>query len=261
MRKLLSRISFISDWIRDYFNLIDSEEKIINDSEKYWNNESKKELKQYSHWRGQGVFIDDSRWVSIGLQHLEMYKEFACLENFNKSLERVIEWGCGGGANAIYFAKIARDYYGVDISNDSLDECKKQLSKEGLENFQPILIEASKPESVCELISETCDLFLSTYVFELIPSQEYGIKLLKIAYQLLKNNGMALIQIKYSTEAPHTQSKKRDYNKNMTSMTTYSIEQFWTLAEECGFKPQAIKLVPKQPLVDDERYAYFFLLK
>jgi ubiquinone/menaquinone biosynthesis C-methylase UbiE len=261
IKKVLSPVRFIYYWSRNVLNLVDPEEKIIKDSENYWNDQSKKVLKQYSHWRGQGVFVDDLRWLSIGLEHLEMYQQFARLANCNQTLTRVVEWGCGGGANAIHFAKIAQEYYGIDISKDSLDECQKQLSTEGLTNFKPILIEALKPEAVCDLISESCDLFLSTYVFELIPSQEYGNKILKIAYQLLKENGIALIQIKYSTQSPYTLSKKWNYNENLTSMTTYPIEQFWSLSEECGFKPQAIKLVPKQPLVDDERYAYFCLLK
>lgn len=261
IKKLLSPSSYTYDSLRNYLNLIDSEEKLIKDSEKYWNDPSQKVLKQYSHWRGQGVFADDRRWLSIGLQNLDIYQQFARLENCNNSLSRIVEWGCGGGANAIHFAKIAKEYYGVEISNDSLEECQKQLATEGLTNFKPILIEASKPESVCDLISDSCDLFLSTYVFELLPSQEYGIKILKIAYQLLKEKGMALIQIKYSTRSSNTQSKRWDYHKNLTSMTTYPIEEFWSLAEECGFKPQAIKLVPIAALVDDERYAYFCLLK
>jgi ubiquinone/menaquinone biosynthesis C-methylase UbiE len=261
MKKNLLFIYSIYYWFRNKLNLVEAEEKLIKDSEVYWNDKSKKVLKQFSHWREQGIFVDDARWLALGLQHLDMYKQFAHLTNFNDSLDRIIEWGCGGGANAVHFAKITQEYYGVDISNDNLDECKKQLLTEGLENFQPILIEASKPELVSNMIAETCDLFLSTYVFELLPSQEYGIKILKIAYQLLKTNGMALIQIKYSTGLSNTKSKKWNYNRNMTSMTTYPIEYFWALAEECGFKPQAIKLIPKQPLVEDKRYAYFCLLK
>ncbi len=44
-------------------------------------------------------------------------------------------------------------------------------------------------------------------------------------------------------------------------MTTYRLDDFWEIAKQCGFKPHAIHLVPKQPLVQDERYAYFFLVR
>ena len=34
-------------------------------------------------------------------------------------------------------------------------------------------------------------------------------------------------------------------------MTTYRIDRFWTLATECGFRPEVVHLVPRNEL--DER--------
>lgn len=42
-------------------------------------------------------------------------------------------------------------------------------------------------------------------------------------------------------------------------MTTCPILFFWQLAENSGFTPQMIHLVPRNQL--DERYAYFLLSK
>jgi hypothetical protein len=42
-------------------------------------------------------------------------------------------------------------------------------------------------------------------------------------------------------------------------MTTFRIEAFWQLAERVGFRPLVVVLQPEQPLVHDERYAYFLL--
>ena len=42
-------------------------------------------------------------------------------------------------------------------------------------------------------------------------------------------------------------------------MTSYRIDEFWQLAATCGLAPQAVSLMPRQPLVGDERYAYFAL--
>jgi len=44
-------------------------------------------------------------------------------------------------------------------------------------------------------------------------------------------------------------------------MTTYQLPEFWEAAKACGFIPHAMSLMPKQPLINDERYAYVFLVK
>ena len=68
----------------------------------------------------------------------------------------------------------------------------------GLNNFRPILVGAKNPEVALAEMPGPCDLFLSTYVFELIPYPEYGVRLLKIARNMLAPAGIAVIQIKYS---------------------------------------------------------------
>lgn len=80
-----------------------------------------------------------------------------------------------------------------------------------------------------------------------------------IAHRLLRPGGVALIQIKYETKESRTKPRRWGYRANLANMTTYPIDRFWELAAEVGFKPKALKLQPKQPLVNDERYAYFLL--
>jgi hypothetical protein len=72
------------------------------------------------------------------------------------------------------------------------------MAAEGLRNFTEILIDASNPEASLARIKAPCDLFLSTYVFELLPCPEYGLRVLKIAHDLLAPDGMAIVQVKYS---------------------------------------------------------------
>ena len=70
---------------------------------------------------------------------------------------------------------------------------------------------------------------------------------------LLAPGGPVLIQINT------TRARRRAYRTGLASMTTDPIASFRELAMECGLKPEAIELVPKNEL--DERYAYFFLSK
>lgn len=235
-----------------------TEQKIAGDSQRYWSNAGESDFRSNSHWRGKDGLSDET-WLELGKIHMRLFDEFIELTSLVKPLERIVEWGCGGGSNAVQFCKAAHQFVGVDVSQPTLDECGKNLRDTGYDNFLPVLVDVARPEAAIELITGPCDLFLCTYVFELIPSPEYGRRLLVIAHRLLRPGGVALIQIKYETKESRTKARRWGYRANLANMTTYPIDRFWELAAEVGFKPKALTLQPKQPLVNDERYAYFLL--
>ena len=170
--------------------------------------------------------------------------------------------GCGGGAAAVVLAPGTEEYCGVDISAASLKECERQIALHGLKNFRPLLIDASDPESaVRQLGRGTCDLFFSAYVLELVPTPEYGLRLLKIASELSTTGGLAIIQIKYDDGDLITASRRWSYGRNLAWNATYRIADFWRAAQTCDLVPKAISLVPDDPITDDRNYAWFALLK
>jgi len=57
-------------------------------------------------------------------------KEFAQFENY--SGKRVLEIGCGIGADAVEFARAGADYVGIDISEKSLELAKQRFDVYGL---------------------------------------------------------------------------------------------------------------------------------
>jgi SAM-dependent methyltransferase len=248
-------------FVRQIAGFSQSENKLIGDSQDYWNNLTNQYYKQHSHWRGDGRFADDYDWLALGQEHLRLYQEFVRALDLKHSPRRILEWGCGGGLNAVLFGNQADAYYGVDISLASLQECSRQMIGAEAHNFVPVLIDASDPEAALAQIKGGCDLFLSTYVFELLPTPGYGIRVLKIAYELLAPGGIAFIQIKYSENSWRTRSRRWGYSRNLAWNTTYRIEEFWLATAKCGFIPKMVTLVPKQPLVSDRNYAYFLLLK
>lgn len=235
-----------------------SEDAVARDSARYWSGEADERFRSNSHWREGGVISEDA-WLEIGRRHLELFGRFADMIGFDRPAKRVVEWGCGGGANAVHFARGADRFVGVDVSQASLDECGRQLDREGLgDRWQPVLADVEDPEAAAALI-EPCDLFLCVYVFELIPGADYAERLLTIARDLLRPGGMALVQIKYATDDWRTRPRRWAYKLNLANTTTFRIEDFWELAESRGLTPQAVTLVPEDPLVGDERYAYFLL--
>jgi SAM-dependent methyltransferase len=237
----------------------DSDAKIAADAQGYWRTAQDDLWRCDSHWRDASVFQGRDVWDRIGRQQLALFERGARTVQFDRPLDRVVDWGCGGGSTAVHFAPKAGRYIGVDVSADSLAECGKQIGEVCDTPFQPVRIEVSDPEAALAEISGPADLFLSFYVFELIPTPEYGARILHVAEQVLAPGGIALIQVKYRTGSWRTLPRGRDYTSGLANMTTYRIEEFWTLAHDCGLQPETVTLEPKNPL--DERYAYFLLSK
>jgi hypothetical protein len=241
-----------------------SEDELLATSQRYWNEGDIDgiDLKDYSHWEGSGPWQDREKWLALGRVHFEMYKTLCLVTGTNRPPKRMIEWGSGGGANAIHFVKEVDHFCGVEIAQASLDECRRVLREAAYESFEPILISASEPEQVLGLAQGAYDFFLSTYVFELIPSKSYGERVCRIAYELLKPGGLGLIQIRYDDGSERSKQKHADYFRHSSRFTSYRVEEFWILLHEIGFHPQSVFLVPNrvEPFSGD-LYAYFSFVK
>ncbi|MEV5978429.1 class I SAM-dependent methyltransferase [Streptomyces sp. NPDC052114] len=239
--------------------LSQSESKISSDAQQYWARPGGRAWEKDSHWRAAPGFDSTDLWSRVGEPHLELFDKGARMVDFCRPWDRVVEWGCGGGANAVHFAPRAEEFVGVDISTETLDECAKQVAAVCATPFRPVRIDVAKPEAALRQINGPCDIFLCFYVFELIPTPEYGERVLRIAHSMLAPGGLALIQVKYDDGRWLTKSRRRFRPSALADLTTYPIASFWTLAARCGFTPEMIHLVPKNEL--DERYAYFLLGK
>jgi len=241
------------------FGMKQPEARISADSQDYWRRPAGATWQANSHWQDSPAFSENDLWQKIGHEHLELFEAGARMADFTRPWNRVLEWGCGGGANAVHFAPRADEFIGVDISEETLRECDKQLTDVCDTPFKAVAIDVADPEAAVDQVAGWCDIFLSFYVFELIPTPEYGERLLRIAHELLAPGGLALIQIKYATGRWRTKPRRRSYRSGLAEMTTYPIDSFWETAARCGLTPKAVHLVPKNEL--DERYAYFFLSK
>jgi SAM-dependent methyltransferase len=233
--------------------LSQSTDRLMVDSRTYWTSGQGAEWTADSHWH-KG--LADGDWRAIGQEHWALWEMFARAVGAADPLGRIVDWGCGGGANAVAFAPNCAEYVGADIVPATVQECKRQVALECETPFSGVVIDAIQPEISAQDIPK-CDLFICFYVMELVPTPEYGLRILKIAAKLLQPGKYAMIQIKYRT-GWRTASRRRRYKASTAaSMTTYGIEEFWNAAAECGLRPQLIHLVPQNAI--DERYAYFLL--
>ena len=233
-----------------------SKKILFRDAEDYWNKSTQNGLvRDMSHWRGEGRFEDEIKWNQIGREHLDMVKDLCLLAQRTTPISSMVEWGPGGGANAIWFCREVEKFYGVDISEANLEECERQIKANHLDGFSQRLVEIDDPEKCLDTLDSPVDLFLSTAVYQHFPSKSYGKRITGIAKKLLAKDGIALIQIRYDDGSVKFKPKTRNYKKSFVTFTSFAIHEFWEDVTSLGFTPLAVKLIPSV------NYAYFFLKK
>ena len=198
-------------------------------------------------------------WDLIGEAHYDLFLDFAKAVDAGPAPGRVLEWGAGGGANAVVFAPHAGEFIAVDVSQTVLEECGRQVAAVCDTTFTPVVVPVDRPEAASEMIVGQVDVFLCFYVIELLPSRQHARRVMQEAARLLRQGGLAVVQVKYQTRSRFTRSRTWAYRRGVASMTSFPIEDFWLLASESGFTPHSIKLIPRNHL--DERYAYYFLMR
>ena len=109
-RRLREARAAIEARLRQATGLTEPEEKLIGDAQTFWNNPSSRTYAQDSHWRGGGRFADESKWLAMGREHLDFFRSCARLVKVRQPMARIVEWGCGGGMNAIHFAPLAAEF-------------------------------------------------------------------------------------------------------------------------------------------------------
>jgi len=236
-----------------------SEERLAHDARSYWTGAVHEPgWRGNSHFRDAQVF-EQVDWSSVGTDHWELFDRLARTALPGAPLDRVVEWGCGGGSNAVAFAPHCREFVGVDVNQESLLECARQLDTVGGATFTGVEADLLNPEDAVARVGQA-DLFLCLYVLELVPSPDYGLRLMRIAREVLKDGGLAFVQIKYQTTDWRTASRRHRYREAVAaSMTSYPIDVFWTQMTGLGLTPEAVHLVPENNL--DHRYAYYLLRK
>jgi hypothetical protein len=249
--------------LRQTLGLAQSEQRLARDAQAYWSDTDNAIVPEYAHWRGAGVFADEQRWLAIGAAQIALFDRLAPAAGLPRHFDRVIEWGCGGGANAVHFMPRARTLVGVDIAPATLGECARQM--EGLgraADFQPVQIDVARPEMVLDKVApSSCDLFYSLHVFELLPGTDYVHRLLRLAHVLLRDGGAAFIQLRFDRGAVRTAARRWSYANNLTSTANMRAEAFWDAALAAGLAPQAAYFLPFQAINNQTNYLYVLMTK
>jgi SAM-dependent methyltransferase len=228
----------------------------VADAGQFWKDDQAPIWASDSHWRSG---LGEEAFTEVGQDHLAMFETMARALNKTAPYGVVIEWGCGGGANAVAFAPKATAFLAADISAASLAECERQVHAACATPTEQILIDIEDPEQAVAGRENSCDVFLCVYVLECTAGREEALRIMRIAERLLVPGGVAFVQVKYRTASPLTRGFGRNYRQNMANMTTFGIDEFWLCADDFGLVPRLVTLVPRTRL--DRRYAYYALTK
>ena len=232
-------------------------ERIAHQAARYWQTPTEGLWESNSHWRDA---VGDETWHEVGDDHWAIFQTFSSALGSSSGPGTVIEWGCGGGANAVAFAPHATRFIGADISEESLVECERQVHAVCATPVETRCVDPSEPELAARGLEGQCSTFLCLYVIEVTTGPAEVKRILGIAERILISGGIAFVQMKYHTSDRRTRGRPGvRYARNLSLTTTFTIEDFWELTQACGLEPKLITLVPQNRL--DVRYAYYALVK
>ena len=223
--------------IREYFH--EDPETVAGS---YWQLSARDErVRDQAHWCGV-LRWPRERWMEYGdfyvayaLKLLERFSGRAFLDDLGR--KTALEWGCGGGANVRCLCKAFARVYGLDISKDTLTACARQMKDDGIANFSPVRIPVEDPQAVLSFVpSESVDFILSIAVFQHFPSKAYAQRVLHAIAALLKEDGRALIQVRYFDGSEKYRQKDGDYARNVITMTSFTFEEFSRQLRQAGLK-------------------------
>jgi predicted TPR repeat methyltransferase len=226
---------------------------------RFWNDLSRPQLAHEAHWRGHGPFADDALWLKLGQGHKALLHRVLAATGQTVQHQQVVEWGCGGGMNAVHFARGAHTYWGVDIAQTSLDECARQMQQAGLPGFKPVLVDVNDPRAALRHITTPCDLFVCTYVMELMPTESHALEVLGLAYELLAPGAHALVQIRTTDGALASRSRPWDYGMNVAHNVRFRVADFSAACEALGFRVLGVESQATVPELQESDYAFFVL--
>lgn len=232
-----------------------SPRRLAEQAAAYWSDTAAPRWAADSHWEsGLG-----EKWASVGPAQVAITRTLLAALGRDIPEGRVLEWGCGGGANAVILAPLCQELIGLDISRDSLEECRCQVLDRTGRTVRTVLTGVDSPEQALREVDEgSVDLVVSYYVFELLASREAAVRVLRTIRRLLVDDGAAVIQFKYDDGTRSGATRRRDYRRRVAG-TTFAIHDFWTLCDQQGLLPHALVLVPHDEL--DTHYGYVLLTR
>ena len=210
----------------------------------------------YDEFKHCGVdYSDEKQAENYDNQH-QQFRDYE--KEFNEMIEflslgntnglSIIDLGCGTGATSIYAAKSFRKVYGIDVSNEMINQAKSKAEKEQISNIEFInagfLTYSHKDEPV--------DLLITKAAFHHLPDFWKQVSLLKMNKMLKKGGILYIFDVVFHFNAAEYKTKINDWisdfelkagNKFKEDVETHIRDEYSTfnwilegLIERAGFK-------------------------
>jgi ubiquinone biosynthesis O-methyltransferase len=152
-----------------------------------------------------------------------------CLDSYLKKGDKVLDAGCGKGNLSMYMASKGAFVFGIDISEESIEECKRKAANLGLErmvNFQTANIEKGRIRGTFNLIS----------CFEVLEHVNNYRIVIKRFSELLKPNGILIISVPSLNAPLYKLNLLEGKDKLLGHLRRYTKEDLMNLCESEGLR-------------------------
>ena len=160
----------------------------------------------------------------------------SCLNNnLHDGNKNILDIGCGAGTIDFYLVAKGYKVFGIDISNTSIEACKKTAEILDI-NFNNIDIKMmdfpnEKPKSK----------FDSVIFFEVIEHLKNDRKALEVIFNLLNSRGIPFLSTPSKNAPLYKMGYSKNFDREVGHLRRYSSEGLINLLEKSGF--QVIKIM------------------
>jgi cyclopropane fatty-acyl-phospholipid synthase-like methyltransferase len=216
-------------------------------------NERKNHFKQKMEKIEELIYVGD---LKIDFQNFK--NSFQTFLNYNP--KKILEIGCGNGSVLYLFHEKAAEVYGIDFSEEAIEQCKNNMSSQ---NFA--VSEADKIP-----FFEKFDLILSNSTFQYFNDVEYAQNVIKNAVSFLNKDGIFFISDLFDEEKKEEYIKFRKKELNMSEKEWnnryYKInhlflnkEKIVSFIKEIGYDVEVVQ--PSSFLSNHKEYRFDLIIK
>lgn len=150
-------------------------------------------------------------------------------------LGTIVEWGCGGGANAAALAEDCDRYVAIDAV-----EGRREAIAAVCPSAEFVAIDIAHPEQA-ETATGSADLFISTWCFNHFDSTDYGRRVLRAASNMLTHGGALLAQVVIVDAAETEVDPGADYASRWARACAWTTRGWLDDLKATGFQPLRIQ--------------------
>ncbi len=124
---------------------------------------------------------------------IDIYLFDQILKNRFAPNSKILDAGCGGGRNLVYFLREGYEVFGIDQNEGAVEYCR-QIAKELARNSSPENFQLSTVEKM-PFADESFDLVISSAVLHFAKNEAHFHAMIDETWRVLKSNGILFARL------------------------------------------------------------------